>query len=43
MTPTIVYLSSCKVCRTPIRGLTAWPYRLRGIRPFNKNPQLCNQ
>lgn len=38
-----VYLPLCKVCRTPIRGLRALPYRLRGITPFSKNPQLCNR
>jgi hypothetical protein len=43
MSGNTVYLSRCKVCRTPIRGLAALPYRLRGIHPFNKNPQLCNQ
>ncbi|MBI2858908.1 MAG: hypothetical protein HYX90_07500 [Chloroflexi bacterium] len=37
------YLSRCKVCRTPIRGIRSLPYRLRGIVPFTKNPQLCNR
>lgn len=37
------YLPYCKVCRTRIRGLRAWPNRLRGIQRFNKNPQLCNR
>ncbi|MBI4289707.1 MAG: adenylate/guanylate cyclase domain-containing protein [Chloroflexi bacterium] len=39
----IHYPHRCKVCRTPIRGIRAWPYRLRGIVPFAKNPQLCNR
>lgn len=39
----VIYLKFCKVCRTPIRGLRSWPYRLRGIHPFHKNPHLCNQ
>lgn len=39
----VFYSSHCKVCRTPIRGLRALPYRLRGIMPNSKNPQLCNQ
>lgn len=38
-----IYGTRCKVCRTPIRGLAALPYRLRGIGPFAKNPQLCNR
>lgn len=39
----VVYSRRCKVCRTPIRGLGALPHRLRGVAPFKKNPQLCNQ
>lgn len=39
----IVYTRYCKVCRTPIRGLRALPFRLRGIMPFAKNPSLCNR
>lgn len=43
MSGEIIYGTRCKVCRTPIRGLAAIPYRLRGIRPFSKNPQLCDR
>lgn len=39
----IIYSTRCKVCRTPIRGISSLPYRLRGIVPFTKNPQLCNR
>lgn len=43
MSAQIIYLHHCKVCRTPIRGIRAWSNHLRGIRPFTKNPQLCNR
>lgn len=43
MSGEIIYGTRCKVCRTPIRGPAAIPYRLRGIRPFSKNPQLCDR
>jgi class 3 adenylate cyclase/uncharacterized RmlC-like cupin family protein len=36
-------LDRCKTCRVPIRGLFAIASRLRGIRPYGKNPQLCNR
>lgn len=36
-------LLRCKTCRIPIRGPQAVFSRLRGIRPYKKNPQLCNR
>jgi adenylate cyclase len=36
-------LDRCKTCRVPIRGPRAAVSRLRGIRPYAKNPQLCNR
>ncbi len=43
MSTEIIYGTRCKVCRTPIRGLASIPGRVRGIRPFAKNPQLCDR
>lgn len=40
-TPLLV--DRCKTCRVPIRGPRAVLSRFRGIRPYAKNPQLCNQ
>ncbi|MBI4332225.1 MAG: hypothetical protein HY673_13195 [Chloroflexi bacterium] len=42
-TNTVIYSNRCKVCRTPIRGVSAWPNKLRGTAPFSKNPNLCNR
>lgn len=36
-------LDRCKTCRVPIRGPLAQLYRLRGVHPYAKNPQLCNR
>lgn len=36
-------LDRCKTCRVVIRGPLAGLSRLRGIRPYGKNPQLCNR
>ncbi len=36
-------LDRCKTCRVPIRGPLSLASRLRGIRPYDKNPQLCNR
>ncbi len=36
-------LDRCKTCRTPIRGKLSLLWRVRGVRPYDKNPQLCNR
>ena len=36
-------LDRCKTCRVPIRGPRSVLSRLRGVRPYSKNPQLCNR
>jgi len=36
-------LDRCKTCRVRIRGPMVLLSRLRGIRPYEKNPQLCNR
>lgn len=33
----------CKTCHVRIRGPLSFVSRLRGIRPYRKNPQLCNR
>ena len=40
---TPLLLDRCKTCGVLIRGPLALASRLRGIRPYEKNPQLCNQ
>ena len=41
MAAAVYHSTRCKVCRTPIRGIGSVPFRLRGIGPYPKNPQLC--
>jgi len=43
MTTAVPLLSRCKVCQTPIRGLLALFYRLKGVNVYRKNPQLCSR
>jgi len=38
-----ILMNRCKTCRTPIRGPLALVWRLRGVHPYEKNPQLCNR
>jgi len=41
--PEPLLLDRCKPCRVPIRGPLALLSRLRGVHPYEKNPQLCNR
>ncbi len=41
--PGPLLLDRCKTCRVPIRGPLAAFSRVRGIHPYEKNPQLCNR
>jgi adenylate cyclase len=41
--PEPLLLDRCKTCRVPIRGPLAFVSRLRGVHPYEKNPQLCNR
>lgn len=43
MAAAVYHSTRCKVCRTPIRGIGSVPFRLRGIGPYPKNPQLCDR